>query len=484
MKSFSLLAVAAAITTAAAQVSLPGPGPDTFPGFATNDSSITSCDSAAWPDAPAGDILVPQAPDEELQEMLSEIDPDRIEAIIRKLASFGTRHTLSQQNSTTRGIGASRDWLLREFQKLAEPSNGRMTVELQSYIQNTQPPRILFPVNISNIVATMRGSEAPSRFYVVSGHYDSRNTDPNDYIGDAPGADDDASGVAVAMELARIVATRDPKATMVFTAVAGEEQSLFGSGFQAQTYRNASVDVQGMYTNDIIGASKGDRGQSDKFTIRLFAQGPPTTETTAVRNQRLTIGGENDSPARELGRFIAEVGANEYTEMNVGVVYRLDRYLRGGDHRSYLEAGYPAVRFTEPNEVFEHQHQDVRVQDGVQYGDLPEFCDFEYIARVGKVNLAAMWSQANAPGTPTGVVVNATALSNDSILKWNPSNETSLASYEVVWRPTNNPFWTNSVDVGRVSGVTLPISKDNTIFGVRAVGTNGYKSPASFPFPG
>lgn len=358
MRSFSLLAAAAAIATAAAQYSpIPAPGPDTFAGYATNDTSITSCDSAAWPDAPAGDVLVPQQPDEELQEMLAEIDPARIEAIIRKLASYGTRHTLSQQNSTVRGIGAARDWLLQEFGKLAEPSGGRMTVELQSYIQDTQPPRILFPVNISNIVATMRGSETPSRFYVVSGHYDSRNTDPNDYIGDAPGADDDASGVAVAMELARIVATRDPKATMVFTAVAGEEQSLYGSGFQAQTYRNASVDVQGMYTNDIIGASRGDRGQNDPFTIRLFAQGPPTTETTAVRNQRLTIGGENDSPARELGRFIAEVGANDATGMNVGVIYRLDRYLRGGDHRSYLEAGYPAVRFTEPNEDFEHQHR-------------------------------------------------------------------------------------------------------------------------------
>ncbi|PNS16851.1 Leucine aminopeptidase 1 [Sphaceloma murrayae] len=477
MRSLSILALAAAAGTAVAQVSpFPGAGPGTFPGFATNDSSLTSCDSAAWPDQVTGDVLVPQQPDEELQEMLKEIDPARIEAIIRKLASFGTRHTLSQQNSTTRGIGASRDWLLEEFKRLAEPSNGRMTVELQSYIQQTQPPRILFPVNISNIVATMRGSEAPGRFYVVSGHYDSRNTDPNDYIGDAPGADDDASGVALAMELARIVATRDPKATMVFTAVAGEEQSLFGSGFQAQTYRNSSVDVQGMYTNDIIGASRGDRGQNDPFTIRLFAQGPPTTETTAVRNQRLTIGGENDSPARELGRFIAEVAANEYTEMNVGVIYRLDRYLRGGDHRSYLEAGYPAVRFTEPNEDFAHQHQ--------QFGDLPEFCDFEFISRVAKVNLAAMWSQANAPGTPTGVAVNTSVLSNDSILKWNAGNETSLASYEVVWRPTNNPFWTNSVDVGRVNTVTLPISKDNTIFGVRAVGTNGYKSPASFPFPG
>ena len=285
------------------------------------------------------------------------------------------------------------------------------------------------------------------------------------------------------LELARICATRRPAATMIFSAVAGEEQGLYGSAFLAQSLKNASTDVQGMITNDIIGSSTGDKGQTDPYTVRLFAQGPPLTESDDVAAERLQIGGENDSPARELGRFAAEVAANNATEMNIAVIYRLDRFLRGGDHSSFLQQGYPAVRYTEPNENFAHQHQDVRVEDGVQYGDLTEFVDFEYTARVAKVNLATMWSWANAPGTPTNVSVNATLLSNDSELHWLKSNETGLAGYEVVWRPTDAPFWTNSLNVGNVDTVTVPLSKDNLILGIRAVGTNGYKSPAGYPFP-
>ena len=285
------------------------------------------------------------------------------------------------------------------------------------------------------------------------------------------------------MELARIVATRNPRSTMVFTAVAGEEQGLYGSTFQAQTYRNASVDVQGMLDNDIVGASMGDPGVKDPFTIRLFAQGPPATESSTTAATRLSIGGENDSPARELARFATEVAANNVTGMNIAIIYRADRFLRGGDHEAYLAAGYPAVRFTEPNENFAHQHQNVRVIDGVQYGDLPQFVDYDFTTRVGKVNLATMWSQAQAPGWVRNVSVNATLLSNESQLYWLPSNETGLAGYEVVWRPTAAPLWTHVVPVGLNTSVTLGLSKDNVIFGVRAVGTNGYKSPATIPFP-
>jgi Zn-dependent M28 family amino/carboxypeptidase len=292
-----------------------------------------------------------------------------------------------------------------------------------------------------------------------------------------------ASGVALSMELARILATRRPKATMVFVAVAGEEQGLYGSNDLAQRYKNASVDVQGMFTNDIVGASMGDPGVKDPNHVRLFAEGAPQTENKTTAATRALIGGDSDSPARELARFVAGVAINNYTQMDVPVVYRADRYLRGGDHLSFLAAGYPAARFTEPNENFKHQHQDVKVIDGIQYGDLPQYIDYAYTARVGKVNAAAMWSLANAPGTPKNVRVNVTALSNQSQFFWNMSNETSLAGYEILWRPTDAPFWTHVIPVGMVNTAVVDLSKDNVNFGVRAVGRNGYASPAAFPFP-
>ncbi|KAL8933583.1 MAG: hypothetical protein Q9216_006300 [Gyalolechia sp. 2 TL-2023] len=431
-----------------------------------------------------GSLLTPQAPDAELQTILSEIDPQRIEATIAKLVSFGTRHTLSSQTDPDRGIGAARDWIEQQMRSFAAASDGQMEVTVPSYIQEVDGDRITSPVRISDVVATLKGDVDPSRYYVVSGHYDSRCSDPNDYICDAPGADDDASGVAISMELARIMATRRPAATIVFVAVAGEEQGLYGSQYLAQTYKNASVNVQGMFTNDIVGSSTADDGTKDPYTIRLFAQGSPTTESAARARLRATIGGENDSPARELARFVVGVAENNFTQMNIPVIYRLDRFLRGGDHRPFLEAGYAACRFTEPNEDYAHQHQDVRIENGTQYGDLIEFVDFNFVARVGKVNAAALWSLANAPASPRNLTVDTTVLSNDSQFKWLTSNETLLAGYEVLWRPTNAPFWTHVIPLGNVNTATIDLSKDNAIFGVRAVGTNGYASPAVYPFPG
>jgi len=285
------------------------------------------------------------------------------------------------------------------------------------------------------------------------------------------------------MELARILAKTKPKSTIILGAVAGEEQNLYGSTFLAQTLKNASTNVEGMLNCDIVGSSTGDRGQKDPYTIRAFAQGPPAYESATVAARRLQIGGENDSPARELARFAAEVATNKATGMNIAIIYRLDRFLRGGDHTPFLNAGYPAIRFTEPNENFAHQHQDLRVENGTQYGDLVEFVDFEYTARVGKVNLATLWSLSQAPGMVRNVTVDTTALDNNTRLKWIVSTELGLKSYEIVWRATTASLWTHVLDVGKVGAVTLPLSKDNVIFGVRAVGSNGYKSPATYPFP-
>ncbi|KAF2870566.1 putative zinc metalloprotease [Massariosphaeria phaeospora] len=481
MLCFAVYSALLLLTTARAQEALfPRELP---PPVATNATSYTDCANAAWPPSDVGVELVPQVPDDELKTMLDEINPANIGAIIQKLVSFGTRHTLSTQNDTRRGIGVARDWIAQELRKHAAESEGRMTITVPSYTQGVAS-RIPFPVKISNVLATVKGSEDPSRVYVMTGHYDSRVTDVLDYTSDAPGANDDASGTALIMEIARILAKKQPKATIILGAVAGEEQSLYGSTFFAQTLRNSSTNVEGMLNVDIVGSSTGDRGQKDPYTIRAFAQGPPLTESSAIASRRLQIGGENDSPARELARFSSEVAANDATGMNIAIIYRLDRFLRGGDHSAFLQAGYPAIRYTEPNEDFAHQHQDLRVENGTQYGDLIEFVDFEYTARVGKVNLATLWSLSQAPGQVRNVTVDTTVLDNNSRLSWVVANDPGLAGYEVVWRSTTAPLWTHMLDVGKTNSVTIPLSKDNVIFGVRAVGTNGYKSPATFPFPG
>ena len=425
-----------------------------------------------------------QPPNRELRALLREIDPTRIEAAVRRLASFGTRHTLSSQDDPVRGIGAARDWIAAELRSYAAESAGRMTVELQSYVQEPAS-RIPVATRITNVVATLRGSVTPERVYVVSGHYDSRATDVMDAVSDAPGADDDASGVAVAMELARVMAKRRPAATIVFAAVAGEEQGLYGAAYMAQQYKSSGTDLQAMFTNDIVGSPKADDGTVDPYTIRLFAEGVPSSETPEEAAVRRSVGGENDSPARQLARFVRDVGENEATGMRVRVVYRRDRYRRGGDHIPFLERGYPAARFTEPTEDFAHQHQDVRVDEtGKQYGDLPEFCDFPYIARVAKVNAAALWTLAQAPGTPRGAKILTSTLTNATQLVWTRGTEPDLAGYEIVWRETTSPEWTHVVEAGDVTSYELALSKDNVFFGVRAVSTRGLRSQVAFPAPG
>ncbi|MFE5816309.1 M28 family metallopeptidase [Streptomyces sp. NPDC056479] len=424
-----------------------------------------------------------QRPGRELRALLREIDPARIEATIRTLVSFGTRHTLSVQDDPTRGIGAARDWLLAELSSCAAASGGRMTTELQSYVQ--QPaPRIPSPTKITNIVATLRGSVTPERVYVVSGHYDSRVTDVMDAASDAPGADDDASGVAVVLELARVMARRRPASTIVFAAVAGEEQGLYGSAHLAQTLKAAGADVQGMFTNDIVGSPTADDGTRDPYTIRLFAEGVPSSETPEQAAIRRSVGGENDSATRQLARFVRDVADNDATGMRIRTIYRRDRYLRGGDHIPFLERGYPAARFTEPAEDFAHQHQDVRVdENGKQYGDLPEFCDFGYTARVAKVNAATLWTLAQAPGTPESAKIVTSTLTNSTRLTWTRGPEPDLTGYEIVWRETTSPEWTHVVPVGDATTHEVDLSKDNVFFGVRAVNGAGLRSPVAFPAP-
>src|SRR5215212_5005511 len=417
--------------------------------------------------------------------IVREIDARNVEATIRKLVSFGTRNTLSEQNDPKRGIGAARDWLYAEFLKAAEASNGRMTVEKQSYEQ-PKAARVPEPTTITNLVATLKGSqpEATDRIYVVSGHYDSMCNSPTDAKCDAPGANDDASGTAAVLEMARVMAKYEFDATIVFMAVAGEEQSLLGSTHFAEQAKQKNWNVDAMFTNDIVGNTLGGNGVRDRGQVRVFSEGVPSTETTAEATTRRSVGGENDSASRQLARFIKETAESFLPQMKVWMVYRRDRYGRGGDHIPFLERGYPAVRFTEVNEEFRHQHQNVRVENGVQFGDLPEFVDFPYIANVARVNAASLAALALAPSRPRGVTILSARLSNDTDLKWEANKEPDLAGYEIVWRDTTSPLWTNSTPVGNVTTYSVKgMSKDNYFFGVRSIDKDGNRSPVTYPRP-
>jgi hypothetical protein len=431
-----------------------------------------------------GERVRPQRPDRELRDILRAVDKNRLEATIQRLVSFGTRHTLSSQTDPVRGIGAATQWAYSQFQNIAATSGGRMTVELQTFLQQPVLPRIPNPTMITNIIATLRGTTSPDRIYIVSGHIDSRCTDPVNFACDAPGADDDASGVALVLEAARVIAPHPTEATIVFTAVAGEEQGLFGSAFQAAQYKAAGADIQGMFSCDIVGSSTADDGTRDTRTIRLFSEGVPTTETAAQAGVRRSTGGEVDGPSRQLARFALGVAQNDDTDMQIRHIYRRDRFLRGSDHQSYLSQSYPAARFTEPNENFNHEHQDVRVENGVQIGDLIEFVDFKFLAGVTRVNVATLWSLAQGPGTPKNLGILTQALTNDTDLVWNANTEPDLDGYEVVWRETTDSDWTHFIPVGNVTTAHLShFSKDNVFFGVRAVDKSGHHSPVAFPVP-
>jgi hypothetical protein len=423
----------------------------------------------------------------EIQKMLKEISAKNIETTIRKLVSFGSRNTNSEQTGTTRGIGAARDWIFGEMSKISTDCGGCLMVEKQTYLQEAMPPprgRVPLPINVTNIVATLKGTTDPDRIYVVSGHYDSMCTNPADAACDSPGANDDASGSAAVIEIARVMSKRKFDATIVFMTVAGEEQGLLGSTYFAKQAVEKKMNIEGMFTNDIIGGTLSYKNSPDRNKVRVFSEGVPSNESEAEANTRRSVGGENDSASRQLARFIKEQSDKYLKTFSVWMMYRRDRYLRGGDHIPFLERGFAAVRITEPNEDYTRQHQNVRTENGISYGDLPDFVDFEYVANVARVNMISLASLALAPARPKGVGIVTARLTNDTDLKWDASTDPDLAGYEVVWRDTTSAVWTNSVFVGNVTAYTAKeMSKDNYFFGVRAVDKDGNRSPVVYPRP-
>lgn len=424
-------------------------------------------------------------PPADVRQMLAQVSARRLRRDDETLVGFGTRSTLSAQDDPHRGIGAARDWLKAQLDGIAATSGGRMSVQLQSYVQ---PPgaRIPTPTTITNVVATLRGADPASadRVYVVGAHYDSRRTDVLDATGDAPGANDDGSGISATLELARVMATHPTEATIVFVAYAGEEQGLYGSNHFAEVAKQANWNIQGVLNMDIVGSSLGGNGVRDPREIRLFSEGVPTSETPQQTATRQTIGGENDGISRQLARYVKETGENSATGMGVHLIWRRDRYLRSGDQVSFLQRGWAGVRFTEPNENYDHEHQDVRVENGVQFGDLPQFVDFPYLARVTRVVGSSLAALARSPRPPQNTRALAANLSYDTDLRWSADPEPDVVGYEVVWRDSTEPLWTHARQVGNVTAYTLKgVNKDDFQVGVRAIDRDGNRSPVAFAEP-
>jgi hypothetical protein len=422
---------------------------------------------------------VPAPPlDPAVSAALARVSAQQLRATDERLVAFGTRSTFSENAGPNRGVFAARSYLVDRFRRIARASRGRMTVALDTYTQPADPKkRVPREVVISSVIATLKGDEPSTRTYVMSSHYDSRNSNNDDGDHDAPGADDNGSATSAVVEAARVLAGVPLHATVVFACFDAEEQGLFGSAHYAKTLENAHTDVEGDLNNDIIGASVGDDGVKRDDVVRIFSEAlPPGTDPARVN----VIGGENDSPSRELARFAKETGDAYATGLHGMLVYRADRYLRGGDHESFNAQGFAAIRFVEPVENFDHQHQDVRVENGVQYGDLLQYVDFDYLAKVTRYNVAALATLALAPATPK-VTMDTKQLTNDTTLTWQPVPR--AARYEIVRRTTSDPLWTSADDAGTATTVTVKYSKDNWVFGVRAVDAQGHRSPAGYPTP-
>jgi hypothetical protein len=451
---------------------------------------------AAWSQrdfAAYGAAEKPAVADPAIQSALREISAEQIRHTVETLVGFGNRNTLGgmEGNTSGGGVKAAADWIEQELKRYSAACRGCLEVKRDTFTEQPQS-RIPKPTTITNIYAIQRGSDPTQakRMLLVTGHYDSRNTDVADTQGLAPGANDDASGVAVSLECARVLSKRKWPATLVFVAVAGEEQGLNGSRHLAHLAKEEGWELEGVLNNDIVGGNATpDETLQDKTAVRVFSEGIPASSSPEQIKRILNLGEESDSPARELARAVSDI-ARTYTAdpergtsgLNAVLEFRHDRYLRGGDHTSFSAQGFPAVRFTEWREDFRHQHQNLRTENGAEYGDLLKFVDFSYVAQVARLNAAVLAVTASAPAIPRNVHIVTKELVNDSTLQWdNPEGAPAGTRYEVVWRETASGGWQFAADAGTANTLTLPVSKDNVIFGVRSVDSAGHRSPTAAP---
>ncbi|MBL8760822.1 MAG: M20/M25/M40 family metallo-hydrolase [Phycisphaerae bacterium] len=430
-----------------------------------------------------------------IDEAVARVSAQRCRDTVDRLVSFGTRHTLSDRATPSRGVLAAANWIKSELDAAAAESAGRMTVAIEEF---TVPPgTVRMPTGgtITNVLATLQGSapDAKDRRYYLVGHFDSMCGDVMNPDCDAPGANDNASGTTVVIEAARALAALQPESTIVFLCTSGEEQGLLGAKLHADKARADGVRIMGVLNNDIVGdpwgqlhpllTGKPAPAEMGSY-VRVFSEALPRNPSAEQLAQIRSLAREMDSPSRQLARFIDEVGSRHNLTIKPKLVFRLDRFLRGGDHTSFLEAGYPAVRFSSPNEDYSRQHQNVREVEvngrSIRMGDLPEFVDADYLAGVTRLNVAAVLALADAPSPPSNVRLITARLAPDATLRWEPAPESDTAGYEVVWRDTTAAVWTNTRDAGNAHTLTLPLSKDDFFFGVRSYDRDGHRSPVVF----
>jgi hypothetical protein len=420
-----------------------------------------------------------------LHAIAAAVKAERIQADIETLVGFGTRHTLSDTVSDTRGIGAARRWIKAEFEKISADCGGCLEVYYQSRVISGTP-RIPDPVEVVSVIAVQRGSVDPTRYVIMSGDIDSRVSDIMNFTDDAPGANDNASGVAGTLEAARVLSQYQFAGSIVYAALAGEEQGLFGGQIMAETAQQDGWRIKAVLNNDMIGNVEGINGVIDNTSARIFAEGTRMNETEQQARQRRFMGGEVDSPSRNLARYIDWLADRYIPNLDTKVIYRLDRFARGGHHRPFNDLGFPAVRIMETNEHYDRQHQDIRVEDGVHYGDTIDGVDFDYAAKLTALNAVSLASMAWAPSPPAAVTI-AGAVTANTTLKWAPAGAAEQAlirGYRVYWRDTDAPNWQYSRFVGNVTEYTLAnIVIDNYFFGVASVSQDGFESPVVFPGP-
>jgi len=422
--------------------------------------------------------------DAAIEEMVREVSSDSLSSYINRLVSFGTRNTLSSQTNPQRGIGAARNWVLQKFNQFASASGGRLTAFIDTTTLQPDKRRIDTATVLGNVVATLKGTDPnDDRIFIISGHLDNMRTSVMDRIGDAPGANDDASGCAAVLECARIMSKRSFPATIIFVTVSGEEQGLLGAYFMAGKFRKENKNIEAVLNNDIMGSNNSNETNIINNTkIRVFSEGLPSYELEKNAKTIRQLGLENDGKSRQLARYIKETGERYIDNLDVVMIYRNDRFLRGGDHTAFVENGYAAVRFTEMNENYYHQHQDVRVENGIQYGDLIGFMDFEYLRKNTALNLANLANLAKSPGMPEEVRIEVKRLTNTSLLTWKKSSKGNPSGYFILVRETTSPVWQKKYFTTK-NEFTLPFSKDNYFFAVQSVSADGNESLPVVPSP-
>ena len=415
--------------------------------------------------------------DKEIEQMVKEVSADSLRSYINSLVAFGTRNTLSTQTNSKRGIGAARNWVLNKFNQFALGSNGRLTAFIDTTTLQPDKKRIDTTIVLGNVMATLKGTDPnDKRIFVISGHLDNMRTNVLDRTNDAPGANDDGSGTSAVLECARIMSKHNFPATIIFVAVSGEEQGLLGSYYMATKASKENWPIEAVLNNDIMGSnSSNETGIINNSRVRVFSEGLPAYELDKNAKSIRQLGLENDGKSRQLARYVKETGERYVDNIEVVLVYRNDRFLRGGDHIPYVENGYAAVRITEMNENYTHQHQDVRKEDGIQYGDLPEFVDFEYLRKNTAVNLSNLANLAKAPAVPQEVKIDVKKLGNTSYLYWKVPASGKTTGYYVMMRETTSAVWQKKFYTTETA-ITLPYSKDNYFFAVQSVNESGNES--------